>query len=158
MRNIKITRTIIESTLGALYRINKKNKSMSDTELEKYKSYYFLLCKWLLIREHGLSIEMMLLKDNKTRIAIYGFRELGEALYDELKESKISVEFIIDRNPSYIISTVDIYRPEENYPDVDAIIVTPIYDYYSIKEQMSRRTSIPIISLGEIVEKLYVKI
>ena len=38
------------------------------------------------------------------------------------------------------------------YPDVDAIIVTPVQDYWNIVEALKNKTKVPILSLEDVIE------
>lgn len=44
-----------------------------------------------------------------------------------------------------------IYRPDEMLPEIDAVIVTPVWDFDQIKEQLVNRVKCPIISLEEVI-------
>lgn len=44
--------------------------------------------------------------------------------------------------------------PGENMPEVDAIVVTPIYYYYEIQEMLSSKVDCKIISLEDILNEI----
>lgn len=85
------------------------------------------------------------------RVAIYGIAELGQRLYDELVESGIKVEYIIDNNPNVIFYDYKIVSMKDDFLPVDAIIVTPILFYDEIKNEIKKKKiSYPIISLKQL--------
>lgn len=115
---------------------------------KKYTSYYCFLSQWLRLRQDGYSLAGCLLEQDIHRVAIYGIAELGQRLYDELVESGIKVEYIIDNNPNVIFYDYKIVSMKDDFLPVDAIIVTPILFYDEIKNEIKKKKiSYPIISL-----------
>ncbi len=72
-------------------------------------------------------------------------------MLQELKESSITVEYGIDQKADEIYTEVDVLSPKDKLPNVDAIIVTPIFFFDEIEEQLSKAVSCPIISLEDIL-------
>ena len=90
-------------------------------------------------------------KNDIQSIAIYGYKELGERLYDELKGSDIEIKYIIDKNIDYIRAEIDVYSPDESLPQVDAIVVTATYYYDEIEDELNDMGDFLIISLEDVV-------
>ncbi len=125
---------------------------------ERLDTYYDLLVNWI---KCGKIIWADILNTyGAGRVAIYGMGELGELLYDALSKENIIPEYIIDTNPNsyYVIkhnsetkilagSNVDITKK-----DVDMIIVTPVFQFDTIKDNLSGQTDCTIVSLKEILE------
>lgn len=84
-------------------------------------------------------------------IAIYGMSYLGERLMDELKDSGIEVRYAIDRNAENIYAGVEVKKPEDDLEEVDAVIVTAVFFFDEIEEQLEKILDCPIISLEDIV-------
>lgn len=84
-------------------------------------------------------------------VAIYGFGTLGKILYQELRKEKIDIKFIID-NAVGIEAEVPVYQMSEITENhlVDIIIVTPIYDFLSIQEQLNKIRNYQIVSLDAV--------
>lgn len=115
---------------------------------KKYTSYYCFLSQWLRLRQDGYSLAGYLLEQDIHRVAIYGIAELGQRLYDELVESGIKVEYIIDNNQNVFFYDYKIFSMKDELLPVDAIIITPILSYESIKNEMkTKNIACPIISL-----------
>lgn len=125
----------------------RKNKKSKD----KFKGYYNLLNQWLRLKQERKSLETFFAENQYKTIAIYGMGELGNRLYDELKDSNIQVEYAIDENTAGAYSEVKVITPEENLPEVDVIVVTAVFAYNEIEEKLSEKTHLPIISLEDIV-------
>lgn len=125
-----------------------------DEWFKKVVSYYHLYDQWLSIRQQGKSLVEYFEKNQYKTVAIYGMKELGERLYDELKDSGITVKYIIDKNADGLYADVDIVTPDEKLEPVDVIAVTATYYFDDIEEMLSERIEYPIISLEDIIYEI----
>lgn len=86
-------------------------------------------------------------------IAIYGYGKYGRALTEKLKESRISVKYIVDRNVQNDLPRNTIYVSSvSDINDVDAIIVSIVIDGDKIKDNISEETELPVYWLKELGE------
>lgn len=130
----------------------KKADTASEAEQKnRFKEYYNMLNQWMIIKQEGESIERYFEKNGYKAIAIYGMGEVGNRLYDDLKESNVNVEYAIDINPESTYSEIKVYNVHDNYPEVDAIVISPIFDYNEIKNSLCHKVNCPIISLNDII-------
>ena len=83
-------------------------------------------------------------------IAIYGMSHIGQRLIDDLEDTEIEVLYGIDRRAERMTYELDIYNPEDDLPEVDAIIVTS-YDFTEIRELLEEKVDCDIISFDEII-------
>ena len=90
-------------------------------------------------------------KNNYKTVAIYGMKELGERLYDELKDSDVAVKYFIDKNAGELYADVDILTPDDELEPVDAIVVTATYYFDDIEETLGEKVEYPIVSLEDII-------
>lgn len=120
-------------------------------QLNKYKSYFGILDKWLLLKEHNISLSQYLISHEYRRIAIYGFMALGNHLYKELEHSEVEIKAIIDRRDELVVPGIQLLGMESMIPKIDAVIVTPIYDFDVIKEELQKRTDAKIISIENLI-------
>lgn len=154
-KSLRVTEVI--GALGAIlfaYGKDKKNKQEMKHQQEfskKIVSYYALLNQWLKIKQQGKSLTEYFHKNDIQSIAIYGYKELGERLYDELKGADIEIKYIIDKNIDYIRAEIDVYSPDESLPQVDAIVVTATYYYDEIEDELNDMGDFLIISLEDVV-------
>lgn len=126
--------------------IQKKQKSR-----DKFKGYYNLLNQWLRLRQENKSLEAFFAENQYKTVAIYGMGELGNRLYDELKNSSVQVKYAIDENTAGVYSEIDVIGPEDDFPEVDVIVVTAVFAYSEIEGKLSGRTDIPVVSLEDVV-------
>lgn len=131
----------------------KKNVATEDL-LQKMGEFYKLLLKWLEIEQKGHSIRSFFVENGYKSIAIYGMKELGERLFEELKDSEVEVKYIIDKKADTMYADVDIITPEEPLEEVDAIVVTAIHYMDEIEEMLEEKVDYPILSLTEIVDEV----
>ena len=131
----------------------KKEKRLLALEegSEKLTEFYFLLLDWLRIHREGRLIADYFMDCKMQHIAIYGFKELGEALFKELAGTEVNVDYVIDREAGHLYIPADVYRPDEVFPPVDAVVVTAIHYYEDIRKDLSGKMDCPILSLADIV-------
>ena len=128
----------------------KEIKEMADGHL-KVHALYMAFDQWLRIRQEGKTLVEYFEKNNYKTVAIYGMKELGERLYDELENSGIDVRYIIDKNAESIYADVDVITPDDDLEPVDVIVVTAIYYFDEIEEMLSEKVDYPVVSLEDIL-------
>ena len=124
---------------------NRKAKGQN-----KWVAYYHILNNWMKLKESGGSVEQRLNEKKIKSIAVYGMGDIGRHLVKDLEDSNIEVKYAIDRS-FFSISDIDVYEPESELPDVDAVIVTPVCEYENICKSISKKTEAEILSFADIV-------
>lgn len=130
---------------------------MTDVKVNRFEVSSNIFNKWLSIKQKGGSLEGFFYDNDVSSIAIYGVGALGERLLDELEDSGVRVVYGIDRaNGQKKNLRIEIYGVEM-LPDfdIDAIVVTPVHDYWSIVENLEKYVDCPILSLEDIVNYCY---
>lgn len=128
---------------------NKLIKQKSD-KVDKFKNYYYMLNQWLILKQQGKALTKYFEENQFNNIAIYGVGEMGNRLYDELKDSDICVKFAIDKEDNRYME-VEVKSPEDDFEGVDVIVVTAIFAFEEINRKISPRVSCPVISLEDII-------
>lgn len=131
-----------------------RNTSKVQNTSEKYFELFLLMNQWVKIKQEGKSIADYLSHKKYKTISIYGISYAGETLIEELKNSSIEITYAIDQNADNICSEIEVFDPNDTLPSVDAIIVTPVYYFRSIKEKLELKTNANIISLEDILYDL----
>lgn len=121
---------------------------------KKVHELYMAFDQWLRIRQEGKTLVEYFKKNNYKTVAIYGMKELGERLYDELENTNIEVRYIIDKNADMIYADVDVVTPDDVLEPVDVIVVTAIYYFDEIEENLSDKVDCPIVSLEDILYEI----
>ncbi|MCL2078881.1 MAG: hypothetical protein FWH17_03450 [Oscillospiraceae bacterium] len=91
---------------------------------------------------------------NIRKIAIYGMAQIGKWFLSILNETDIEVVCGIDHNFQNISVDIEILSPDDDIPNVDAIIVSVFYEFTNIDRYLREKTNIPIISIVQLEEKL----
>lgn len=126
-----------------------KKKSSKNVARDKYFLYYDVLNKWMKQKENGVSVAETLMQRGIHEIAIYGMADMGRHLQCELVGTDIVIKYAIDRS-FFVVSDLDVYLPDSELPQVDAVIVTPVFDYESIRNHLKQKLSCPILSLADL--------
>jgi len=136
--------------------MNKKLKMCEDTN-SRYVMYYKTLIQWLKNRNKGIMTDEFFKKHKISSIAIYGIGAMGQMLLEELEGTEIHVRYFIDKRASDIFSkdigtkvvVLDGIASEES---VDAIVITPIYDFNAIEDMLYfMGVDATILSLEDII-------
>ena len=114
----------------------KKEISALNYQSNKFKDLFQILDKWLFLEQEGkVDFASFLEAEKIGSVAIYGMAALGKHLLLQLRKERLEAAFGIDRYVGQFGEGFKVYRPEENWPSVDAIIITA-YDTVSISEQL----------------------
>ena len=157
----------LESVKGAIDeiedRIDTINVEQLDVEMNqevqilkkdalKYKSFVEILDKWLETeRNRKFNFRKFFTRQGIRTVAIYGMAMMGKQLYQQLMEESIIPIYGIDRYVGQYGDSFKIIRPEENYPEVDAIIVTT-YDNEQIVRMIKGKSKAIIFTIEELIE------
>ena len=124
--------------------------------LEKAAEFAEVYKQWLYLCQHNIGLQFYFSNKGYSQIAIYGMNEIAERLLDELADTNICVECIIDKNADGIyIDDTRIVCPDSIPSSINAIVVASIHYYEDIKNELSKRCECPIVSLKDVVNELY---
>lgn len=138
--------------VNLIKRVQKRKLQTVKWNVERFQDHYYLLNHWLEIKNEGKSTASYFQDMGYEHIAIYGMAELGNRLMEDLEGSSIQIDYGIDRDISCSIARIDeVYYPDDELPETDAIIVTPYSMFDEIKELLEQKVKCPIISLEEAV-------
>lgn len=144
---------------GISYFQSKKLKEVNK-RAERSKAYSQLENQWIQNKYNGKSMTAYFIDNKINSIAIYGMGSLGELFYQEIKNSDIKVSYFIDKNADELYYGADDIKVTDiegilDQEEVDAIIVTPVYDYEDISNELFLiGVDVDIISLEDIVYDL----
>ncbi|MBD5521760.1 MAG: glycosyltransferase family 4 protein [Lachnospiraceae bacterium] len=149
-----------EQKAELLNKLNNRYSSLQDkTEyvydsggFEKQQALQKTVQRWLCNKLEHKSLETALIEKGIYSIAIYGMGYLGCCLYDELENSRITVEYVMDQritDPDGLIKIVDM---REMLPEVDAIVVTVLGEVKELIDFMKAKYSYTIVMLSELLD------
>ncbi|WAJ24098.1 glycoside hydrolase family 99-like domain-containing protein [Lacrimispora xylanolytica] len=117
----------------------------------KFKEYYYLLHRWLQLKEENVNLSKYLIKCGYCNIAIYGLGVMGKHLLEELRHTEIQVLYAIDQNELMVHPDIEIKSVNDFFPQVDAVVVTATFDYDVIRTMLKEKIDYPIVSLAELL-------
>ena len=138
------------SGIAVGYSIGKTNSSEEEMK-NKMLKYYVTLNNWIGKKQKNINLSSYFEKMGYNSVAIYGMKEVGERLYEELKDTKTEVKYAVDQNAESIYADIDVYSPDDDLPEVDVIVVPATYYYNSILNNIKDKISCPIISLDDVI-------
>lgn len=124
---------------------------------KKENILYQYMNRWLFLKQRGISLGSFFVSRGIQTIAIYGFHFMGQRLFDELKDSRVEVAYAIDRNPAMEDYNIPILSPDDTLKHVDAVVITPMWDFLEIKDNLSTKLDCPMISIEDVLSFEYEK-
>lgn len=134
-----------------VYRREHKKLKMEEKTTRKDDAILKAYAFWLQRKQKGESFTDYFEKRGYKRIAIYGMHYLGESLLSELEGSSIEVVCAIDQHAEIRYAEIPIYKPEEEIPEVDAMVVTAFFFFEEIEEMLADKVNCPIVSIEDII-------
>ena len=130
-----------------------KNK---DKKNAMFRSYFRTLNQWQYLNESKKTVADYLIKNGISVVAVYGFGHLGKHLFASLKNSSVKISFIIDKNKSISCDGIPVVGSDEKLDDdaFDLLIITPSYDFKSIRNNYSYISDDKIISIEKLIENI----
>lgn len=126
--------------------IQDKQK-MSD----KHLALFLLMNQWVKVKQEGKSLDSYFKENGYHEIAVYGMSYAGETLVNELVNTDIKVKYGIDKNADRIYSDVNVVSMEDKLEKVDVIVVSAVFFFEEIRDELEKKMNCPIISLEDIL-------
>ncbi len=130
-----------------------------EERLQKQILFYWILTKWMDRKIKGQNIVEVLGTRGYTKIAVYGYAELGQLLCKEILQGGMCVEYVLDKTVEKTgIRKLPIYRPDEiknskqELLQVDVVIVTAVYYFEEIKRELTETGYRNVISMRALLE------
>ena len=126
-----------------------QKKQLVDKLLKETEAYR-IADAWLFRKEEKSNVADNLTSEGIRNVAIYGTAKFGQHLITELELSNINISYVIDRNPKAQSRGYDLYKPDEQLPMVDAIIITAVGAYDEITKSLQKVIETRIITISEL--------
>jgi hypothetical protein len=157
-KGVKIVATVVASALtgvaaGATAMKKSKDKKIKSARgySQKHLALFQMMNQWVKVKQEGKNLASYFEKNGYKKIAIYGMSYAGETLLEELKGTDIKVAYGIDKKADSIYADVDVVSMDDDFEEVDAIVVTAITFFDEIEEELSEKVDCPIISLEDVL-------
>lgn len=120
--------------------------------MERNLSNMMLFNDWLECLYSGGKIEQYFYDHGYKKIMIYGNGYIGKRLQQALEQANVKVVAVMDKkipeDETGLVIGID-----SGVPDVDCIIVTPVFFYDEIFAMLEEKTNVPIISVQLLIGK-----
>jgi len=138
---------------------NRKEMEMeiriANAAAQKNKLLLQVMTRWMKRMAEGRTLEEYFHEHGIKSVAVYGLGAVGDCLVSYLSSClNIKLSYGIDRGTVKCSYGFDVYAPEDELPETDVIIVTPISEFERIKEELSKKNKYEILSLGDIIFSL----
>lgn len=97
-------------------------------------------------------LEDYFMRNNLSKIAIYGVGDYGKKLLKMLEKTHITVTALIDRNISEY-NGCPVSKPDDPVPDCDCVVVS-MMEYEEAVSFYQSKTELPVLALMEIIKEL----
>ena len=124
----------------------KKAKQKEKEMSEKHLALFLMMNQWVQVKQEGKKLADYLSEHGYKNIAVYGMSFAGERLVNELRGT--------DKQADTLYSEIDLVSLEDEWKEVDAIIVTAITFFDEIEKMLSQRIYCPILSLEDILYEI----
>lgn len=141
------------------YNTQNDNTSICNDWVRNEKSYYreYLVSKgqaacyegMLELSEKNISMKRFFSQNNINHIAVYGIGKVGKSILSYL-ENDVVVDYLIDRNTKKY-KNYDVIGLEDEWPSVDAIIVTAVGYFDDIYPIIRKKTLTRVYLLNEVL-------
>ena len=124
-----------------------------ERRLQKSVQFYWVLTRWMELKITGHSVADILERSGYSRIAVYGYAELGKLLCQELFGTAVEVAYVLDKKVTQTgRDGLSVFVPCQGLPEVEAVVVTAIYDFDEIKKELSEKGFQNILSFRTLLE------
>lgn len=128
--------------------------NMWKRQAGKNRGLLLVMWKWTALKQDHKNLEIFFENKNYKKIAVYGMSYVGISLIKELKNSKVEILYGIDKNAANIYSDIKILTPEENLPNVDAVVITLVEGYDEIYHKLSKKLKCDFLAIEDILNEI----
>lgn len=145
---------ILSAAVIFLYRSMKYYRDRTDEEIDKVQKgleFYDILVRWLGLRQAQRTLAEYFAENGYQAVAIYGMKEIGRLLLNELRLEGIDVRYAIDRDADEISGDISVIKPSCNLPEADVIVVTASHYFDSIYLELREFTEAEIVPIEDVL-------
>lgn len=89
------------------------------------------------------------------QIAVYGYGVFGKKFVELMSRTEIDIRYVIDANAeAFVEETVRLCHPDDELEEVDAVIITTIFTFESVKKKLQKKMQAKILSLDILLKEV----
>lgn len=127
-----------------------------DKQQRMISRYFNTMNKWMELRNSGKTIIQDEVIEGKS-VVVYGMGKLGKRCIEEFMLNGKAIAYAVDKTYTDPNAVYKIYGTMGKLPSADVMIVTITDEFESIKEEMEKIFDGDIVSLEDIINKLWKK-
>lgn len=135
--------------------LNVDNEQLMQlfNDLQKHRYLFNIAMQFLNCVQEECSFKEYFNKNDVKSVAVYGIGIVGKSLIYQLEKEGVNISYVVDRIAGNIGEKHITYRPEDELPEADMLIITA-YDYEAIKNKLSGDNSKHVKKIVSIDEML----
>lgn len=142
--------------LVSSYKLNSQYRESFEKECDqklKMTEFYDVLIRWIALYQEDRKISKWITGRGYQRIGIYGMRELGILLYNELAKERFEKCVAIDKNAENLNLNMDmeVHSPTEELSDLELIIVAAPHYFEEIRKSLESVVRADVVSIEDII-------
>lgn len=121
---------------------------------ERIKKFYYILNRWLYMKERGEKIGDYLKKQHIRRVTIYGMGDMARHLINELKGSECQVVEVVDDMEEYYYDDIKTKLLDNSNNNTDIVIYTdPMLDIKAV-EKIQEKMECRVCSIEKLIFRM----
>lgn len=142
-----------------LYRAVRYYADRTEEEIDKVKKgleFYDILVHWIEQKQNKKNLAEYFIQNRYQTVAVYGMKEIGRLLVNELLQEGVDVRYAADRSADVIDMDemsidIPIIKPSSEMPEVDVIVVTASHYFDCIYLDLKELTKAEIVPVEDIL-------
>lgn len=122
--------------------------------LDRYHKMFYLMDKWMELKQRGIELAEYLAKKNLLHVAVYGMSLLARRIIAELDSSIVEVLYVIDRNSDFLEEKIKTCSPDQNLEDVNLVIVALVEGERQIKKELNEKLTFPVCLFSDLLVEM----
>ncbi len=122
--------------------------------LDRYHKMFYLMDKWMELKQQGIELSNYLKKKKISQIAVYGMNLLARRIIADMDASMVRVKYVIDRNSDFLEEEIKTCSPDQALEDVDLVIVALVQGEGEIKKILGEKCRFPVWSFSELLAEM----
>lgn len=122
--------------------------------LDRYHKMFYLMDKWMELKQMGIELADYLEKKHLYQIAVYGMNLLARRIIAELDSCVVSVQYVIDRNSNFLEEKIKTCSPDQDLEEVDLVIVALVDGEREIKKGLREKIKSPVLGFPDLLVEM----
>ena len=122
--------------------------------LDRYHKMFYLMDKWMELKQQGIELSNYLKKKKISQIAVYGMNLLARRIIADMDASMVRVKYVIDRNSDFLEEEIKTCSTDQALEDVDLVIVALVQGEGEIKKILGEKCRFPVWSFSELLAEM----